>query len=179
MIKENNNSKQGYSVIDSFFFDRKHPDKDVFKGYQLVKYNSGEFGIIFRSVGVNNEAKDRGAYSLNSVHERGIEQDVRRTFESLKTKHLGLKPPDQEKTKSFQLKENQQIVAHVSSISRDANTGLTNIKLKTEDRTLVMKIKNEHARNIQQGSRIAINGTNGGIKINVLRTRERALKRAI
>lgn len=179
MIKDNNGQNQPFTVLDSFFFDRKFPEKDVFKGYQLVRYADGDFGIIYKSVGVKIEEKERGAYTLESAHEKGPEADIRKTFEYLKTKNLGVAMEKTENVRSFKLKENEQIVARVITITKDINTGIAELRLMVGDKKLIMKIRNAHAQNLEKGHHISINGTKEGIKINVLREHARVLNRTI
>jgi hypothetical protein len=168
-----------FTVIDSFFSDKKFPDKDVFKGYQLVKYSDGEYGIIYKSVGVKVNENERVAYTLESAHEKGIETEIRKTFESLKLKNLEASLEKPEKVRSFQLKENEQIVAQVVTITRDMNTGVAELRLMADQKKLILKIKNEHSRNLEEGHRISLNGTKEGIKINVLRERALTIGRSL
>lgn len=179
MSNDKSGQDQPFTILDSFFFDRKFPEKDVFKGYQLVRYADGDFGIIYKSVGVKIEEKDRGAYTLESAHEKGPEADIRRTFEYLKTKNLGVALEKPEKVRSFKLRENEQIVARVVTITKDINTGLAELRLMVGDKKLIMKIKSAHAQNLDKGHHISINGTKEGIKINVLREHARTISRTI
>lgn len=179
MIKDNIGQNQPFTVLDSFFFDKQFPEKDVFKGYQLVRYADGDFGIIYKSVGVKIEEKERGAYTLESAHEKGPEADIRKTFNYLKTKNLGIAVEKPEKVRSFSLQENEQIVARVMTITKDINTGLAELRLMAGDKKLIMKIKSVHAKNLEQGHQISINGTKEGIKINVMKEHARTLSRTM
>ena len=179
MNKDNNGQNQPFTVLDSFFFDRQYPEKDVFKGYKLVRYADGDFGIIYKSVGVKIDEKERGAYTLESPHEKGPEADIRKTFNYLKTKNLGISVEKPEKFRSFSLQENEQIVARVMTITKDINTGLAELRLMAGDKKLIMKMKSAHTKNLEQGHQISINGTKEGIKINVLREQARVISRTI
>ena len=179
MIKKVNDDNNKFSIVESFFEERILANKTKFNGYQLVKYQSGEFAIVNTTIYMMPDKEGGRARKYNDVINKGTEEGMRRIYALYKEHHLGIKPLKVSQLREFNLKDNQKVIAGITSINIDIKNGTAELKLETGKKKLLLKVDKGFAVNLKPGQKISILKVPEGIKINVIRARNIALKRSM